>query len=132
MIVLDTHVLLWWLAGTDDLTTAARRGIEAQAGVEAGIRVSSISAWEIAMLVQKGRLALSVDVSDWIRHAEQVPSVTFERLDNNICVQSTMLPEPFHKDPADRFIVATARELNCPLVTADRKLLSYRHVETIW
>ena len=132
MIVLDTHVLLWWLAGEGDLTRPARRCIERHVGDAGAIKVSSISAWEIGMLVQKGRLALSIDVVDWVRRAEQIPSVSFEPVDNNICLQSTLLPEPLHRDPADRIIVSTARELNCPLITADRKLLDYPHVETVW
>lgn len=132
MILLDTHVLLWWLADMDNLSAAARARLDQHLDQTGDICVSSISAWEIAMLTQKGRLALTIDVTDWIRHAEQVPAISFVPVNNDIAMKSTLLPEPLHKDPADRLIIATARHLACPLVTADSKLLTYPHVDTVW
>lgn len=132
MIVLDTHVLIWWVSGaTDQLSPAAQQAIE-QEMVDGKIAVSSISAWELAMLVAKGRLALSMDVSEWLTCVGQIESVSFIPVDNIIAVKSTELPGEFHKDPADRIIVATARKVAAPLVTADEKILAYPHVRTIW
>jgi len=132
VILLDTHVLLWWLADTDNLSPTARARLDEYSDRTGEICVSSISAWEIAMLVQKGRLALTIDAADWIRHAEQLPAISFVPVNNQIAIKSTLLPEPLHKDPADRMIIATARHLACPLITADSKLMAYLHVDTIW
>lgn len=131
MILLDTHVLVWWLSGQDDLLSAsARQAIERERSGE--MLVSSISAWEIAMLVARDRLVLSMDVAEWLRNAGEIESLTFMPVDNEIAVRSTELPGVFHKDPADRIIVATSRKFGASLVTADRKLLDYDHVQTIW
>ncbi len=132
MIVLDTHTLLWWAAGEKaSLSTAAWETITAE--LEDGrILVSSISAWELAMLVAKGRVALSMDVAEWLSVVGQIEALRFIPVDNEIAVKSTELPGEFHKDPADRIIVATARKFAAPLVSADDKILAYPHVRTIW
>lgn len=132
MIVLDTHVLIWWVSGaTDQLSPAAQQAIK-QEIQDGKIVVSSISAWELAMLVAKDRLALSMDVADWLACVDQIETLSFVPVDNTIAVKSTELPGEFHKDPADRIIVATARKVAAPLVTADEKILAYPHVRTIW
>lgn len=132
MIVIDTHVLIWWVTGDDSqLSPAARSAIEAE--MDGGdILISSISAWEIAMLVEKGRIALSMDVLSWLAVVEQIEAVRFVPLDSEISVKSTALPGEFHKDPADRMIVATARKFAASLVTADEKIRAYPHVKSIW
>lgn len=132
MIVLDTHALLWWATGaTDQLGEAARAAIEAER--KGGrIVVSSISAWELAMLVVRGRVALSMDTEQWLDLAAQIEGLQFMPVDNEIAVKSVELPGEFHKDPADRIIVATARQLGVPLVTADEKIHAYPHVSTLW
>lgn len=84
------------------------------------------------MLVSRGRLALRVNLDDWITQVEKVPAIEFIPIDNRIALLATQLPEPIHKDPADRMIIATARELAIPLVTADQKIRTYQHVEAIW
>lgn len=84
------------------------------------------------MLVACGRLELSIDVADWLARAQAVESLCFVPVDNRIALASTRLPEPLHRDPVDRLIVATARLLEAPLVTRDARLTAYPHVETIW
>ncbi len=84
------------------------------------------------MLIQKERLVLSMDVETWLRAVTEVPGVRFIPVDNDAAVESTRLPGRFHKDPADRLIVALARTLSAPLVTSDRRIRGYRHVKTIW
>ena len=132
MIVLDTHALVWWANGEGEaLSAGARRAIEAE--LDGGrILVSSISAWELAMLVARGRMALSMDVSEWLAVVGQIDAVTFVPVDNELAVRSTQLPGEFHKDPADRLIVATARKHAVPVVTADAKIRDYPHVRSIW
>lgn len=132
MIVLDTHALLWWVSGdTEQLSARAAQAIEDE--LNGGrIIISSISAWEVSMLVAKERIALSMDVSEWLSVIGEIASVYFMPVDNEIAVKSTELPGEFHKDPADRIIVATARKLAAPLVTADTKIQAYPHVRWIW
>lgn len=131
MIVLDTHALVWWVAGDSQLSRAAREAIEAEAQ-DGEILVSAISAWEVAMLAKVGRLALTMNAGAWLETVAQVPAVRFVPVDVRISVQSVDLPGEFHKDPADRIIVATARHHSVPLVSADLKIRDYPHVQTIW
>ncbi len=131
MIVLDTHILVWWVTGDAALSKKAKAVIEReQEGGE--IIVSAISAWEITMLVEKERLVLSMDVSRWLATVAEIEGVKFLPVDIEIANKSVVLPGEFHKDPADRMIVATARKLAAPLVTRDEKIKSYPHVKTIW
>jgi PIN domain nuclease of toxin-antitoxin system len=132
VIVLDTHILVWW-AGAERarLSSAASRAIE-QERAGGQIMVSSISAWEIAMLVQRNKLDLSMDVFAWLEAASRIERLEFVPVDNLIGVESRFLPGEFHADPADRIIVALARRLGVSLVTADTKIRDYPHVTTIW
>ena len=131
MIVLDTHVWLWWISNPENLSTCASQAID-EAVTEKGIIISSISTWEVALLVDKGRLELSVDVRDWVRKTESLPFVRFMPVDNTISLRSVTLPGQFHPDPADRIITATALTMGLSLVTRDDKILDYPHVQTIW
>ncbi len=132
MIVLDTHVLLWWVSGSDALSLTAKKAINRTLTQGSELIVSSISAWEVSMLIDKERLILSMDVESWFDEVSQIDGVRFMPVDNEIGIKSTVLPGDFHKDPADRMIVATARKLAVPLVTADEKIRNYEHVKTIW
>ena len=131
MIVLDTHALVWWVAGDSQLSRAAREAIEAEAQ-DGEILVSAISAWEVAMLAKAGRLALTMDAGAWLDTVAEVPAIRFVPVDVRISVHSVDLPGEFHKDPADRIIVATARHHSVPLISADLKIRDYPHVQTIW
>lgn len=132
MIVLDTHTLLWWASGDQAQLSAAAAQAIADELNGGRIIVSSISSWELAMLVAKGRVALSMDIEAWLSVVSQIEAVRFMPVDNEIAVKSVELPGEFHKDPADRIIVATARKLAVPLVTADDKIRGYPHVRTLW
>ncbi|MFY3590623.1 MULTISPECIES: type II toxin-antitoxin system VapC family toxin [Achromobacter] len=131
MIVLDTHALVWWVAGDPQLSRPAREAIEAEAQ-DGEILVAAISAWEVAMLAKAGRLALTLDAGAWLDTVAEVPAIRFVPVDVRISVQSVDLPGEFHKDPADRIIVATARHYSVPLISADLKIRDYPHVQTIW
>ncbi len=132
MLVLDTHVLLWWVSGSGALSAAANKAIKNTLSKAGEIIISSISAWEISMLIKKERLVLSMDAESWLDEVRQIDGVRFVPVDNEIGIKSTTLPGEFHKDPADRMIVATARKLAASLVTADKKMINYEHVKTIW
>lgn len=122
--MLDTHIWVWWANGAQQLTAEHRAIIDEHASD--GLGVSVISCWEIAKLVEKGRLKLSLPVDVWIAAALELPAVIVLPLTPEIAIESTRLPSPMHADPADQMIVATARILQCPLLTADRRLLEYR------
>lgn len=133
MILLDTHILVW--AMNDDARLGARSREALDKSAKSGrVLVSAITPWEIAMLVQKGRLTLSSDVAQWIDEALALPAIELAPLLPQIAIDSTRLPGEFHADPADRIIVATARFHRIPLVTADQAILEYGelgHVDTI-
>lgn len=132
VIVLDTHALIWWVTGDSRLSTAARTVLDAASQDGGEVLVSAISAWEIAMLVQRDRLALAMDLEEWLRAVESIEGVTVVPISVSLAVQSVNLPGEFHKDPADRMIVALARERNAQLVTADEKIQAYPHVRWLW
>jgi len=131
MIVLDTHVWVLFVSNPELLSKRAKRSLDA-AMEEKGILISSISAWEVALLVAKKRLRLTLGVTDWIAKSEALPFITFIPVDNSIAIKSVNLPQPLHSDPADRIIIATAISMGAPLVTKDEKILKYPHVQTIW
>lgn len=118
--------------GDDQLSQKAGKAIDNELAGDARVLVSAISAWEIAMLVSKGRLALTMDIDDWVETVASIEGVSFVPVDTDVAVQSVRLPGEFHPDPADRIIVALARHYSVPLVTADAKIREYRHVKTIW
>lgn len=124
MIVLDTHVLVWVVNGSDRLGAVARQQVE-QAARTGGIGVSAITPWEVALLAEKGRLRLGREVSAWLDDALALPGMRLIAIEPSIAVASTCLPGQFHADPADRLIVATARHHGAPLVTADAAILAY-------
>ncbi len=84
------------------------------------------------MLVQRGRLALSLEVERWLALVAAIPAVRLLPLEPAVAVAATRLPAPFHADPADRFLVAQARELAVPLLSADSKIQTYPHVRCLW
>ena len=129
MIILDTHIWVWWVHADENLTEKQKRVIiENETG---GIGVSAITCWEIAKLVEYGRLELPCSLNEWFEQALSYPGISLLELTPEIAIESTHLPDKFHRDPADQIIVATARVYNCPLVTSDRKILDYPHVITI-
>lgn len=123
-MVLDTHAFVWVMEGDRKLGPAARRAI-LKASADNGVAISAITPWEIAMLENKGRLRLAREVGEWIRDALRTPAVRLLPISPEIAVDSVRLPGAFHPDPADRFIVATARQWSTPLMTADKEILDY-------
>jgi PIN domain nuclease of toxin-antitoxin system len=122
MIVLDTHTLLWMDRNDSALGAQARQQIE-EAWRSEGVAVSAISFWEAAMLAQRGRIVLPVPIEVW--RAELLQAGVQEiAIDGRIALLATSLAD-LHKDPADRFIVATALAHQALLVTADSKILSW-------
>jgi PIN domain nuclease of toxin-antitoxin system len=131
VILLDTHAFVWWISSPQKLSKRARKSIDIAAG-QSGIHVSSISIWEIVLLVSRNRLKFSIEVEDWINRCESLPFLNFVPVDNHVAIKANRLPEPLHQDPADRMILATALILNATLITRDDKLQQYHHVQSLW
>jgi len=128
LILLDTHALIWFVNEDpqmpDDLWNDINR--------EKQFLVSVISAWEIAMLVEKERLHLNIPVDEWLETASSWFPLTWVDLNVEIVLKSTQLPGNFHKDPADRFIAATSLLYDTVLITRDEKLKNYIWLKTHW
>jgi PIN domain nuclease of toxin-antitoxin system len=129
MILLDTHIWVWWVDDNQQLADRQRHLI--QDNVRSGLEVSAISCWEVAKLVQYGRLEVACPLEEWMEQALAYPGVQLIELTPRIAIESTKLPGTFHRDPADQIIVATARVYDIPLLTADSRILQYPHVRTL-
>ncbi len=129
MILLDTHIWIWWVHGDLALPSRVQASIELRSGE--GIAVSAISCWEVAKLVERGRLDLPLEIREWMEMALSGSGVTIIPISPSIAIESTTLPGTFHRDPADQIIVATARVHRFPLVTCDTKIRSYPHVSLV-
>jgi len=132
VILLDTHVLFWWATKDTQRLTATAKTAISQELPNGDILLSSITAWEIALLAGRGRLNLAADIGTWLAAFEEISEFRFIPVDNDIGIEAANLPGEFHKDPADRIIVATARKFGATIVTADEKIRGYRHVRSIW
>lgn len=132
MIVLDTHVWVWYVSNPEELSRNARQAVEREASDEKLVFISVISTWEVALLGSKKRLHLTMNVRDWIAKSEAIPFFHFAPIDNDIALASVFLPEPLHQDPADRITIATALSKGAPLVTKDEKILDCPSVKAIW
>ena len=124
MILLDTHVLVWFAQGNDRLGLHARQVIE-RACEKEEVRLSPISFWEAAMLVAKGRLALGIPLEIWAQRVIAYPGFHLAGVDVATALDAGQLPGAIHGDPSDRLLIATARALACPLMTADSLILAY-------
>ena len=127
MIVADTHAWVWWIGWRHRMSRTALRSMDE--ATEIGI--CAISCWEVALLVEKGRLELDRDVLLWITQALEMPKVRLLDLGPAVAVASTRL-EWDHDDPADRMIVATAIAHRAPLVSKDKRIRSFRPANAIW
>jgi PIN domain nuclease of toxin-antitoxin system len=129
-VLLDTHVWLWWLLGSDRLQKQERTALDRLAS-RAELRLAAVSLWEAQMLHAKGRLALDRPFDVWIREAAGAAVIEIAPLDVEVVIALDGLPASFHGDPADRLIVATARAHRIPLATYDRAIGKSR-AATIW
>ena len=122
LLLLDTHALVWYAEGSLKIGASTKKAVRLGTRGDR-VLVSAITPWEIAMLVSKKRLSLSSDVMEWVNELFAKPGLSLVPLEPKIAVASTRLPFDMHPDPADRILVATARQLGATLVTADRALL---------
>jgi PIN domain nuclease of toxin-antitoxin system len=129
VIVLDTHAWLWWLAAPERLSGAAREAIDQAPS----IGVSTLSAWEIAMLVARGRISLDRDVSLWVRQGLAGARVESLAPSAEVAVAAGLLDtRSFPGDPVDRLIYATARSAGATLITRDEAIRAFDSASTLW
>ena len=102
------------------------------AAADNALAVSVVSVWEIAVKTALGKLPLGMSAREWVARATRAPGLRIVPLDSDIALASAELPPPFHRDPADRLIVAFARRARATLLTSDRKILDYPHVTACW
>ncbi len=124
-LLLDTHVVLWLDAGDARLKVATREAIDHLWRAGGSILVSAISAWEIALLSDTGRISLDCPPEAWVERFLGRPGVSAVPLTWRASARAYRLPNFERRDPADRLLVATAIEIGCPLVTYDGPLSDY-------
>lgn len=130
MIVLDTHVW-WWILSEPDMVS--KKAFDLIKKTPPGERaIASISIWEFAMMVSRNKIRLSIPPEKWLDYAVNKTGLTVFDLSGKIALESCSLPGDFHKDPADRIIVATARVAKATLITKDKKILDYPGIDTVW
>ena len=130
MLLLDTHVWWWSVSEPAHLSSIAVEKILATRPSQRAI--ASISLWELAMLEAKQRIEMDIPVAVWLSRAVTKTGIRIIELTPTIAADSCNLPGSFHKDPADRIIVATARVHGLTLLTRDQKILEYDHVQSLW
>lgn len=128
--LLDTHVWLWMFEASNQIPDDVAAILKDPNQIPLGI--AAISPWEVVKKASLGRLDLSIPVRDWITEATTNKGIALLPLTPQISYEANYLPSPFHRDPADQIIVATARIADLTLVTCDRRILNYRHVRTLW
>lgn len=129
-VLLDTHVLLFWLGRDARLSKGQARAIRA-ATPDSPLLVSDISLWEIATLVNLGRIRLRRPLRDWLEAAVAPPLVRRMSISPAVAAEVAALPASFHRDPADRLIVATARAAGAVVATMDIRIINSGLVGTI-
>lgn len=132
-LLLDTHVLIWLVEGSAEISGASRKRLDSAATGD-GLAVSAISFWETAMLGARGRISLSIPLAEWRRRVLAAPGLVEAAVTGDIGIDAVQLPGALHGDPADRLLVATARAHGWCLATRDRRLLNYAadgHVHAI-
>jgi PIN domain nuclease of toxin-antitoxin system len=128
--LLDTHILVQWVSSPELLSPAQRHALDA-ASVSFPVMVSDISLWEIATLVSLGQLALDRPLREWLERAAAPPLVRRLGISPAVAAAVADLPGTFHRDPADRIIVATARVVGAALLTNDARIRDAGIVQTV-
>jgi PIN domain nuclease of toxin-antitoxin system len=129
--LLDTHAWVWWVTEDRRLSRRAKSRIQSSLA-EGSLGISLISVWEIAKKVEKQQLVLDRPLDRWLDEAVSPPGLGVWELTRPILVDSCSLPSPFHGDPADQILVATARHHRATLLTKDQRIRRYAHVQSLW
>ena len=126
--MLDTHAWIWWLDRDPRLGPATIEALDALAPDERPF-LCDISLWEVAMLIERRRLSFSLPFAEWLQAAAHPRTVRLQPITPEIALEVSRLPASFHRDPADRLIVASSRVLGAPMVSRDRLISASRLVK---
>ena len=129
--LLDTHAWIWWVTQDSRLSRKAKARIDG-AVQDTDLHLSMISIWELSKKVEKSQIVLDRDLDAWLDLATSYKNLQLAELTRQILTESCRLPKPFHGDPADQIIVATARAQAAVLVTKDERIRHYASVQTVW
>ena len=129
--LLDTHTWVWWYMNPQKLSRRVTNLIGDTTRYDE-LLLSAISPWEFCKLLEKGRIAISCSPEDWLNAAFDLPKFRLVPLSPILAYRSTVLPQPFHNDPADQIIAATALQENAAILTKDRNILEYEYVKSLW
>lgn len=129
--LLDTHTWVWWYMNPQKLSRQVTKLIGDTTRYDE-LLLSAISPWEFCKLLEKGRIAISCSPEDWLNAAFDLPKFRLVPLSPVLAYRSTVLPQPFHNDPADQIIAATALQENAVVLTKDRNILEYEYVKSLW
>lgn len=128
--LLDTHVLLWWFERPKRLSAPQRRVLEKASDTRA-VGVCDVTLWEIALLLERGRVRLALPLDEWLTRATAAPLVERCGISPAIVREMVDLGATRDWDPAGRILVATARVFGVPLVTADARIVESGLVRTV-
>lgn len=128
MILLDTHAWVWWEGADSQLSRSALDAIESAEHVG----ISCISIWEVAMLVERKRMGLHIELNAWFRHAVSSGRVEVFDIAPSVAITAARIPRTMLRDPADRLIAATAIVHGLSLVSRDREIQSLPELSIVW
>ncbi len=129
--LLDTHTWIWWHLNPDKLSARTRTIIADNKNYEE-LLLSVISTWEFCKLMEKKKLRISLQGNLWMKRSFDLLPLRIVPLTPETVWHSTTLPQPFHDDPADQIIVATARFEEAVILTRDKLIQDYPHVQSVW
>jgi len=129
--LLDTHTWIWWHMNPSKLSKKVKQLISKTEKYDE-LLLSAISPWEFSKLIEKNKIGISCNPEDWFSTALKMHKFRLVALSPSIAYRSTVLPQPFHSDPGDQIIVATAREENAIILTKDKRIHDYNHVKSLW
>lgn len=129
--LLDTHTWIWWHMNPSKLSKKVKKLVSKTDEYDE-LLLSAISPWEFSKLLEKKKIGISHNPEDWLKIALDMPKFRLVPLSPSIAYRSTVLPQPFHCDPGDQIIVATAREENATILTKDGRIQNYNHVKSLW
>jgi PIN domain nuclease of toxin-antitoxin system len=129
-VLLDTHVWWWWVNDERGLSRGQERQLR-KVGPSSPALVSDISLWEVSTLVSLGRIRAKVPLREWLEQAAAEPLVRRCSISPAVAAEVAELPDTFHRDPADRILIATARILDATLLTQDERIIRSKLVRTL-
>ena len=132
-MLLDTHIWIWLVQGDPTLAPDTRDAIRAAANT-GNLKIAAITLWEVAVLASRRRIELGEQTLPWLEDAVARSGTVVEPLTPRVAAESYQLPGAFHRDPADRMIVATSRLIRAVMMTRDSTILNYAargHVNAI-